>query len=194
MILIIDNYDSFTYNLYQYIGSKNSDVKVYRNDAITIEEIEKLNPTHIVISPGSGFPSDAGISEAVIEHFGAKTPILGICLGNQAIGEVFGAKVTHCKEGPIHGKACDVHIASGIPIFTGMPPIIKAGRYHSLAIDENTLPDCLNIIAETTDGVIMGVAHKDYPIYGIQFHPESVLTEYGQNIIDNFINLSKEGN
>lgn len=189
MIILIDNYDSFTFNLYQYIGSINPDIKVFRNDKTSISEIEKLNPSHIVISPGPGFPDSAGISKKVIEAFSGSMPILGICLGHQAIGEVFGARITHSPTGPIHGKRSDIHIASGCPIFLGLPPIIKAGRYHSLSIDSDTVPDDLLIIAETNEGIIMGIAHKKHPVYGIQFHPESVLTDFGMRIIENFLNI-----
>ncbi|MCX7773704.1 MAG: aminodeoxychorismate/anthranilate synthase component II [Clostridia bacterium] len=191
MIFMIDNYDSFTYNLYQYIGSLNPEIQVYRNDRITLAEIEALNPSHIIISPGPGFPSEAGISKAVIKHFGHTTPLLGICLGHQAIGEVYGAAVVHSPSGPIHGKACDVHVASGCPLFNGLPPVIQAGRYHSLAVDAESLPDCLCVTAETTEGILMGVAHRTYPVFGIQFHPESVLTEFGMKIIENFLRIEK---
>lgn len=191
MIVMIDNYDSFTYNLYQFIGGFNPDIRVFRNDKITLEELAALKPSHLIISPGPGFPKDAGISKEAIAYFSPLIPVLGICLGHQAIGEVFGAKITHSPSGPIHGKACSVHIASGCPVFSGLPPIIRAGRYHSLAIDASTLPETLYVTAETNDGVIMGIAHKALPVYGLQFHPESVLTDNGLKMIDNFLKISR---
>ena len=192
MILIIDNYDSFTYNLFQYIGGLNPDIKVFRNDALTPEEALRMAPSHVVISPGPGFPSDAGVSKAMIEALGPHIPLLGICLGHQAIGEVFGATVTHCPSGPLHGKACPIRLDPQCPVFEGLPAAIRGGRYHSLAIDPATLPASLKVTARTDDGIIMGVAHTHYPIYGIQFHPESVLTEYGRDIIGNFLKIGAQ--
>lgn len=189
MIVLIDNYDSFTYNLYQYLGTLNPDIQVFRNDKISLSELLALKPSHLLISPGPGHPTEAGISVEAIKVLGQSIPVLGICLGHQAIGEAFGATVSHSPSGPIHGKASPVHIASGCPIFSGLPPIIQAGRYHSLVIDPKTLPDTLAVTAETNDGLIMGVAHRSLPIYGVQFHPESVLTEYGMKIISNFLNI-----
>lgn len=189
MILIIDNYDSFTYNLYQYIGEINPDVDVYRNDKITIEEIKKLNPSHIVISPGPGHPKDAGITIELIKELSGKIPILGICLGHQAIGEAFGGEVIQAKE-LMHGKSSEV-ILGKAGIFKGLPKKITAGRYHSLVINPDNLPKQLGIIARTYDHVIMGIKHKDYPTFGIQFHPESILTEKGMDIIKNFLKIVK---
>ncbi len=186
MVLLIDNYDSFTYNLVQLIGQYDPDIKVVRNDAITVSEIEALNPDRIVISPGPGKPSDAGICEEVIEKLNGKYPILGVCLGHQAICEVYGATVTYAPT-LMHGKQNDIHIASGSEIFTGLPPIIQAARYHSLAADKYTIPDTLRIIAESDDGTVMAVEHKDAPTFGIQFHPESIMTPMGKEIIENFI-------
>ncbi len=188
MILLIDNYDSFSYNLYQLVGAINSDIKVIRNDKLTIPEIEALQPSHIIISPGPGRPKDAGICEEVISYFGGKLPILGVCLGHQAICEVFGAEITYAKE-LMHGKVSSVHIANGSALFRGLPPIIDAGRYHSLAVSCESLPDELLVIAEDNYGEIMGVKHKDYDMYGVQFHPESILTPQGKSIIKNFLRI-----
>ena len=188
MILIIDNYDSFTYNLYQYIGSINKDVTVYRNDKITLEDIKKMQPSHIVISPGPGYPKDAGICEKVIKEFAGKIPILGVCLGHQAIGEVFQAKVVLANH-LVHGKQCDVHIANGSEIFLGLAPIIKAARYHSLIVAKENLPDELLVIAESADGEIMGLKHRDCNVFGVQFHPESIMTPDGIKILENFLRI-----
>ena len=185
MILLIDNYDSFTYNLYQFIGIFNSDIKVVRNDKITIEEIEELDPESIVVSPGPKSPK-AGICVDVIKHFTGKKPILGICLGHQCIGEAFGATVSYAKN-IMHGKQSEIyHDCTGI--FTGLDSPVKVARYHSLAIIEETMPDCLKVIAKTNDGEIMAVRHKDYPVVGLQFHPESIYTEHGKRMIENFVN------
>ncbi len=186
MVLLIDNYDSFTYNLVQLIGQYDPGIKVVRNDAITVPEIEKLSPDRIVISPGPGKPKDAGVCEEVIEKLNGKYPILGVCLGHQAICEVYGATVTYAPT-LMHGKQSDIHIASGSEIFRGLPPIIQAARYHSLAADKYTIPDTLRIIAESDDGTVMAVEHKDAPTFGIQFHPESIMTPMGKEIIENFI-------
>jgi anthranilate synthase component 2 len=191
MILLIDNYDSFTYNLYQFIGTFNSDIKVVRNDKITIEEIEKLNPESIVVSPGPKSPKEAGICLEVIKHFAGKKPILGICLGHQCIGEAFGATVSYAKK-ICHGKQSLIeHDNDGI--FEGIDEPIKVARYHSLAIIEDTMPECLTVTARTDDGEIMAVKHKDYKIVGLQFHPESIFTEHGKRIIENFIKMSERG-
>lgn len=186
MIVMIDNYDSFTYNVYQAMASLYNDIKVFRNDEITISEIEKMSPEALVISPGPSYPKDAGISVEAIKHFAGKLPIFGICLGHQSIGEAFGGNIIRAKA-PMHGKASVIKIDSSCPIFSGLPDKITAARYHSLIIERETLPDCLKIIAETEDGEIMAVAHKEYPIYGVQFHPESILAEMGVNIISNFL-------
>ncbi len=187
MILLIDNYDSFTYNLYQYMGIFEQDIKVVRNDKITIEEIEKLNPDRIVISPGPKSPTEAGICIEVIKHFYDKKPILGICLGHQSIGAAFGATVTYAKA-LFHGKQSTItHDQTGL--FVGIPATIKVARYHSLAVVESTLPDCFKVTAKTEDGEIMSMEHREYPVYGIQFHPESIYTEHGKKIIENFLNI-----
>lgn len=186
MIVMIDNYDSFTYNVYQAMASLYNNIKVFRNDEITIAEIEKMSPEALVISPGPSYPKDAGISVEAIKYFAGKLPIFGICLGHQSIGEAFGGNIIRAKA-PMHGKASVIKIDSTCPIFSGLPDKITAARYHSLIIERETLPDCLKITAETEDGEIMAVAHKDYPIYGVQFHPESILAEMGVNIISNFL-------
>ena len=186
MILLIDNYDSFAYNLYQLIGGINPDIKVVRNDEITITDIEKLNPDYIIISPGPGRPSDAGIIEAVIKHFYQTKPILGVCLGHQAIIESFGGDVVYAKK-VMHGKSSMIKIDCLQGIFQGMNEEIKVARYHSLAGDEKTLPECLQVIAKSDDQEIMAVKHQDYPVYGLQFHPESILTDDGDLIIKNFL-------
>lgn len=186
MILLIDNFDSFSYNLYQFMGEINPDIKVIRNDELTIDEIEKLNPDKIVISPGPGKPCDAGICEDVIRHFAPLKPILGICLGHQAICEVFGAKITYAKE-IMHGKTSDVAIDLTSPLFKGLPQTIRVARYHSLVADISTIPDELKVIGKTDDDVVMAVAHKKYNVFGLQFHPESILTPNGKTIIKNFL-------
>lgn len=191
MILLIDNYDSFSYNLYQLVGSINPNVKVVRNDELTTEDIEKLHPTHLIISPGPGRPIDAGICEEAIRYFKGKMPILGVCLGHQAIGEVFGGVVDYAKE-VRHGQKSLIHIANGSSIFTGLPPVIEAARYHSLAVRRDSLPDELLVIAEDEQDEIMGVKHRDYEIYGLQFHPESILTPQGHIIIENFLAIGGE--
>ena len=185
MILLIDNYDSFTYNLYQYMGIFEKDIKVVRNDKITIEEIEQLNPNRIVLSPGPKSPKEAGICMDVVKHFYTKKPILGICLGHQSIGAAFGAKIIHAKE-LMHGKQSLIE-HDGKSVFEGIPSPVHVARYHSLAVDEKTLPDVFEILARTEDGEIMAMQHKEYPLIGIQFHPESILTEMGMRILENFL-------
>jgi len=191
MILLIDNYDSFSYNLYQYVGMINPDIRVIKNDELSLAEIAALAPDHIIVSPGPGRPADAGICEEVIEYFKDKTPILGVCLGHQAICEVFGGTVTYAST-LMHGKQSTVHIANGSPIFWGLPPIIAAGRYHSLSAERSTLPDELLIIAEDDEGEVMAVKHRSYNVYGVQFHPESILTEAGHQMIENFLKIGGE--
>lgn len=186
MILLIDNYDSFSYNLYQLVGKINPDIKVVRNDELRICDIEKLNPSHIIISPGPGRPIEAGICEDVIAHFSGKIPILGVCLGHQAICETFGANITYAKE-LMHGKQSRVTIDNKCKLFKGLPEKIDVARYHSLAAEAKSLPTNLKILATTDDGEIMAVAHKEYEVYGLQFHPESILTPDGKKIIENFV-------
>jgi len=185
MILVIDNYDSFTYNLVQYVGELGASPTVYRNDAITIEGIKQLKPKQIIISPGPGYPDQAGISMDVIKNLGKEIPILGVCLGHQAIGQVFGGKIVHAPS-IMHGKTSDIyHDKKGV--FKNIKNPFVATRYHSLVIDPDSLPDTLIKTAWTKDGVIMGVRHKTYPIEGIQFHPESILTTLGKDLLKNFL-------
>jgi len=188
MVLLIDNYDSFSYNLYQLIGEINPDIKVVRNDALSIADIRKLTPDHIVISPGPGKPSEAGICIDLIRKLHAEIPILGICLGHQAIFEAFGGTVSYASR-LMHGKSSNVMLCTTNPLFSKMPVIIQAARYHSLAGVKETLPGALSIIARTEDGEIMAICHNDYPVYGVQFHPESILTPNGKIIIENFLSV-----
>lgn len=183
MIILIDNYDSFSYNLYQLAGSLYPDIRVVRNDAYTAEELESLNPEAILISPGPGRPEDAGVSIDAIRHFAGKVPILGVCLGHQAICKCFGATVSYAKE-LVHGKAYDVTLDTESPLFHDMPKTIRAAV-------ESTMPECLRITARTKDGEIMAVEHRDYPIYGLQFHPESIMTPEGHKILENFFAIAK---
>lgn len=186
MILLIDNYDSFTYNLYQYMGIFTENIKVVRNDKITIDEIRGLNPQRIVISPGPKNPKEAGICIDVVKSFLSTTPILGICLGHQCIGEALGGTVGYAKE-LYHGKQSLIE-HNGESIFMGIDSPIKIARYHSLAVQAEDLPDCLKVLAQTEDGEIMAMRHKEYPVVGLQFHPESIYTEHGKRMIDNFVN------
>ena len=188
MILIIDNYDSFTFNLYQLIGEINPDIKVVRNDKITIAEIEALQPDHIIISPGPGNPQQAGICLEVLKKLSGKFPILGVCLGHQAIGEAFGGKVIHAPE-IVHGKADKMYLKQPSPIFKGMADGFAAARYHSLIVEPESLPDCLEVTAETEKHEIMDLQHKTLPVYGVQFHPESIMTPEGRTILKNFLSL-----
>ncbi len=185
MLLMIDNYDSFTYNLVQYLGELGQDVRVYRNDEIDLAKIAQLKPRHIVISPGPCTPNEAGISVPLIHEFSGKIPILGVCLGHQSIGQAFGGHIVHAKQ-LMHGKTSLIH-HNNMGVFKDLPNPFTATRYHSLVIERETLPDCLEITAWTDDGEIMGVRHKTLPIEGVQFHPESILTEYGHELLDNFL-------
>lgn len=191
MILLVDNYDSFSYNLYQLIGSFDEDIKVIRNDELTVDEVIELKPDVIVISPGPGKPEDAGICVELAKAAAGKIPVLGVCLGHQAISVAFGGVVSYADK-IMHGKQSDAKIDKNCPIFTGLDDTIKVARYHSLASMRESLPDCLKITCETEDGVIMGIAHKEYDIYGLQFHPESILTPDGEKIIKNFLDLAKK--
>lgn len=186
MIAVIDNYDSFTYNLVQYLGELGAEVCVYRNDAITVEELEALDPSHIVISPGPGTPADAGISREVIRALGPRRPILGVCLGHQCIGEVFGGRVVRAPR-LMHGKTSMIH-HYGEGLFRGLPRPFEATRYHSLIVDE-PLPPQLKVTAFTSEGELMGLQHREYPIFGVQFHPESILTAHGKQLLSNFLEL-----
>ncbi|MDR3292657.1 MAG: aminodeoxychorismate/anthranilate synthase component II [Clostridiales bacterium] len=188
MILLIDNYDSFSYNLYQLIGGIDPNISVVRNDKITLKEIEALSPSHIVISPGPGRPEDAGICPEVIRHFAGKIPIFGVCLGHQAICQVFGATVGYARE-LMHGKPSEIRVDATCPVFRGLPETVRGARYHSLAADKDTIPKCLRVTAVTADGEVMAVMHRDAPVFGVQFHPESILTEHGKVILENFLNL-----
>ena len=190
MLLMIDNYDSFTYNIVQYLGELGQDVRVFRNDEITLADIEALNPQHIVISPGPCSPNEAGVSMAVIQHFSGKIPVLGVCLGHQSIGQVFGGDVIRARQ-VMHGKTSPIH-HKNVGVVRGLLNPLTATRYHSLIIDKNTLPDCLEITAwtELEDGSvdeIMGVRHKTLAVEGVQFHPESILTEQGHDLLKNFL-------
>jgi anthranilate synthase component 2 len=185
MLLMIDNYDSFTYNLVQYFGELGEDVQVFRNDAIEIPAMQALKPDHIVISPGPCTPNEAGVSVPAILAFAGKVPLLGVCLGHQSIGQAFGGKIVHAKE-LMHGKTSMIHHTDS-GVFHGLPNPFRATRYHSLVIERDSLPDCLEITAWTDDGEIMGVRHKTLPIEGVQFHPESILTEHGHDMLANFL-------
>ena len=186
MILLIDNYDSFSYNLYQLVGEINPDIRVIRNDEMTVEEIENLSPEKIIISPGPGKPEDAGICIDVIKHFAGKVPILGVCLGHQAICKAFGAAVSHAKS-IMHGKESVIKTDTSSLIFKGLPKNITVARYHSLAAVDSTMPDCLKITATSDDGEIMAVEHRHFPVYGLQFHPESIMTPDGMTMLRNFM-------
>jgi anthranilate synthase/aminodeoxychorismate synthase-like glutamine amidotransferase len=187
MMLLIDNYDSFTYNLFQYLSELGQEVDVRRNDAITLDEIERLAPERIVISPGPGTPRDAGISNDVILQFGGRLPILGVCLGHQCIGETYGGTVTHAGE-IRHGKTSAVHHDSK-GVFKGLENPFEAVRYHSLAVIKEGLPDCLEVSAWTENGIIMGLRHKEYIVEGVQFHPESIATRVGKDLLRNFLEM-----
>jgi anthranilate synthase component 2 len=190
MLLMIDNYDSFTYNLVQYFGELGQEVKVYRNDAISLPDIARLKPDYLVISPGPCAPAQAGISLAAIRQFAGKIPLLGVCLGHQAIGEAFGGRIVHAQQ-LMHGKVSAVHHRNE-GVFRGLPNPLTCTRYHSLAIERGSLPDCLEITAWTDDGEIMGVRHKALAVEGVQFHPESILTECGHELLANFLNPSPQ--
>ena len=187
MILLIDNYDSFSYNLYQLIGEINPDIKVIRNDEMTVEEIRQLKPERIILSPGPGRPEDAGVIVDVAKTLGKEIPVLGVCLSHQAICAAFGATVTYAKE-LMHGKQSLIE-HDGKSVFEGIPSPVHVARYHSLAVDEKTLPDVFEILARTEDGEIMAMQHKEYPLIGIQFHPESIYTDHGKKMIENFLEL-----
>lgn len=188
MLLVIDNYDSFTYNLVQYLGELGAEMKVVRNDEVSVDEIETdLKPERILISPGPGTPDSAGISLGVIERFADTVPILGVCLGHQAIGQHFGGTVTRAPE-PVHGKPVEIR-HDGKTIFGDLPDTFEAGRYHSLIVEREGMPDCLEISATSPDGLVMGLRHRTKRIEGVQFHPESILTEHGKKLLQNFLEL-----
>jgi len=187
MILIIDNYDSFVYNLAQYVGELGWEPLVYRNDQISLKEMEDLTPTHIIISPGPGTPLDAGISNDVVHHFAGKVPLLGVCLGHQCIGYVYGGVVS--RHTPTHGKSSTIY-HDGKTIFSALPNPLEGGRYHSLIVESDTVPSCLEVSAYTSSEEIMGLRHKDYVVEGVQFHPESIMTTTGHSLLKNFLDLS----
>ena len=188
MILLIDNYDSFSYNLYQLVGSIDPNIRVERNDALAIEDIRQLKPSHIILSPGPGHPADAGICEDVVRALAGEIPILGVCLGHQAICEALGGEVSYAKQ-LMHGKKSRIHIDNNSPIFKGLDEEMGAARYHSLVAVRETVPNVLQVIGEDKNGEVMAVQHKTYPVYGLQFHPESILTPQGRIILENFLDL-----
>ena len=190
MILLIDNYDSFTYNLYQYLAELGAEAAVYRHDAISVAQAEALSPSHIVISPGPCTPHEAGVSNALIAALGPRIPLLGVCLGHQCVGEVFGGRVVRAPE-PVHGKTSLIY-HRGAGALAGLPQPFEAARYHSLIVERATLPAALEVIAETADGLIMGLRHREYPITGVQFHPESILTRAGKGFLRNFLEQSRQ--
>lgn len=185
MIVIIDNYDSFTYNLYQYVGELNPDIRVFRNDAVTVQELAELDIDRIIISPGPGFPKDAGISREVVKVMGKDIPILGVCLGHQVIGEVYGGRIVHAGS-ILHGKTSLI-MHNGQDLFKGLDHPLKVTRYHSLIVERENIPEDLEVTAESEHGEIMGLKHRDYPVFGVQFHPESIATQGGKEIIRNFL-------
>lgn len=187
MILLIDNYDSFSYNLVQLVGTINPDIRVIRNDEMTLSEIETLAPSHMIISPGPGRPANAGICEEAIAHFGSKLPILGVCLGHQAICETYGATISYAKQ-LMHGKMSVVQLKD-CPLYQGLGDTAEVARYHSLIAVKETIPDCLKVTAVTEDGEIMAVQHREYPTFGLQFHPESIMTPKGIQMLENFLHL-----
>ncbi len=189
MIVLIDNYDSFSYNLYQLVGELNPDIEVVRNDALTVEGLEAMHPDAIILSPGPGRPADAGICEDVALKLSGKVPILGVCLGHQAICEAFGGVVGYAKE-LMHGKSSVAKLDATSPIFKGMPEQTQVARYHSLAAEEEALPECLKVISRTDDGEVMAVQHIEFPTFGLQFHPESILTPEGRTILKNFLEIT----
>lgn len=188
MTLLIDNYDSFSYNLFQFVGELNPDIKVIRNDELTVEEIRAIKPEHIIISPGPGRPEDAGVIIDVVKELGSEIPIFGVCLGHQAICAAFGATVTYAKE-LMHGKQSETDFDNECDLFKGLPRRALVARYHSLAADADTMPECLKITAKTNNGEIMAVQHKEYKIYGVQFHPESIMTPDGKEMLKNFLKI-----
>ena len=186
MILLVDNYDSFSYNLYQLVGSLNPDIWVVRNDELSVEEIRRLSPSHLILSPGPGRPAEAGVCEAAVRELAGSIPLLGVCLGHQAICEAFGGAVSYAGH-LMHGKQSQLTLSTDCPLFRGLPAVIPAARYHSLSAGEERLPDCLRVTARSEDQEIMAVQHRVYPIYGLQFHPESILTPQGAVILKNFL-------
>ena len=190
MIVLIDNYDSFSYNLYELLGSVTPEIQVIRNDAITVEELEAIKPEAILISPGPGRPEDAGICIETVQKLGGEIPIFGVCLGHQSICQAYGATITYAKE-LMHGKQSQTALDNECPIFQDCPKVVEVARYHSLAVLEDTLPDCLKVTARSIDGEVMAVKHTDFEVYGVQFHPESIMTPEGKQILKNFIERIK---
>ncbi len=191
MILLIDNYDSFSYNLYQLVGSIDPNIKVIRNDAMSSEEIEAIAPEAIILSPGPGRPENAGVCMDVVKKIGEKIPILGVCLGHQAICTAYGASVSYAKK-LMHGKQSCARLDSACPLFAGCPEVVPVARYHSLAVVEETIPDCLLVTARAEDGEVMAVSHRSGLVYGVQFHPESIMTPDGNTMLNNFLQIAKE--
>ena len=191
MLLLIDNYDSFSYNLVQMFGSLNSEIRVIRNDALTVEQIRRLHPSHIVLSPGPGYPAKAGVCEEVVKILAGEIPLLGVCLGHQAICEAHGAVIAPARQ-LMHGKQSLIKVVTDCPIFEGLPGKIEAARYHSLVAKAESIPDCLQVTATAENGEIMAVAHREYPVYGLQFHPESILTPLGYSILRNFLKMGRK--
>ncbi|SET34132.1 anthranilate synthase component 2 [[Clostridium] aminophilum] len=191
MILLIDNYDSFSYNLFQLVGSIEPEIRVVRNDELTVEEIAELSPEAVILSPGPGRPADAGVLEETVRKLGDRIPILGVCLGEQGICEAFGADIIYAKK-MMHGKQSMAKLDRSCPLFAGLPETIPVARYHSLAVDPKTLPEELTVTATADDGEVMAVAHRTYPVYGVQFHPESIMTPDGVKILENFIRLARK--
>jgi anthranilate synthase component 2 len=191
-VVLVDSYDSFTWNLVHAVGALGAEVEVHRNDAISVDEIEKKKPDAIVISPGPGTPQESGISIEVVQRLGSKMPIFGVCLGNQTIGEVYGGKVVRGPE-PIHGKLSSIQ-HEGKTVFRGINGAFDATRYHSLVVERKSVPDELSVTAETDDGLVMGLSHKSHPVHGVQFHPESIASEHGQSILKNFLDLAAQWN
>ena len=187
MILIVDNYDSFTYNLVQYFGELGCALMVKRNDAVSLDEISSLRPTHVCISPGPGRPAQAGLSNDIVREFSARVPLLGVCLGHQCIGEVFGGKIVAAPR-LLHGKTSQIQHNGG-GVFANLPNPFTATRYHSLIVSPDSVPDCLEVTAQTSEGEIMGLSHRDFPVHGVQFHPESILTPEGKKLLANFVAL-----
>lgn len=188
MLLLIDNYDSFVYNLVQMFGGMHPDIRVVRNDAVTVEEIKRLHPSHVVLSPGPGYPVTAGVCEDAVKSLAGQIPILGVCLGHQAICEAYGGVIALARQ-LMHGKQSLVEIENVCPVFRGLPGKIQVARYHSLVAKEDALPDCLQVTATAENGEIMAVSHKEHPVYGLQFHPESILTPLGHIILENFLKI-----
>ncbi len=186
MILLIDNYDSFTFNVYQMVGELNPDIQVYRNDALTLADIHRLKPERIILSPGPGYPAQAGLMLDIIHEFCDRVPLLGICLGHQGIAEAFGGRIIEAPE-PVHGKQSLINLDRDCPLFKGLPAQLTVGRYHSLTVDPESLPSCLRITATSQDGLIMGISHNRLPVFGLQFHPESILTDQGQAVFRAFL-------